>query len=305
MKATVIIPTLNAAAGISAQLEALKSQSMSDHEVLVIDSLSDDSTRKEAAAAGARVRTVPRREFSHGGTRNLAARSSCGEYLVFLTQDAFPVDDRLLENLLAPMEQNERIAVAYGRQIAYSNAWAIEKIFRGLHYPDFSSTRDRGDIGKLGVKTFFCSNACAAYRRGTFERLGMFRHDTIMNEDMEFVYRALMEGFSVRYAAHAMVWHSHRYSLLRQFRRYVDIGVFFEDNRHLAALSRNEAEGRKYLGQAAGLLLREGGIASLAHLILDCAARYAGYRVGSRHRSLPTGVLKRISLNRAYWRSGP
>lgn len=301
MKATIIIPTLNTQPYLPRLMNMLQSQSITDNEIIVIDSQSEDGTRQTASSLGARVKMVKRDEFNHGRTRNVASEGASGEYLVFLTQDALPVDASLLENLVRPLEEDETIAVAYGRQIPYDHARTIERFIRGFNYPEESRTRGREDIPELGVKTFFCSNACAIYRRDVFCRLGGFRDDTIMNEDMEFVYRAVMAGYKVHYAADARVFHSHDYTLAEQFRRYVDIGVFFANNQHIASCARNEEEGMKYLREAASFLIRNRKTSELPHLLLDSAARFLGYRIGVNYRALPVGTMRRISMNRGYW----
>ena len=301
MKISVIIPTLNARGCLPHLLARLRSQTLEDREFIVIDSQSGDSTQEIASSFGVKTMTVPRGEFNHGRTRNIAAGAASGEYLVFLTQDALPVDDELLARLASPLEEDGIRAVGYGRQIAYGNAPAIEKFIRGFNYPDRSFSRGRGDIPAMGVKTFFCSNACSIYRRDVFVRMGGFRGDTIMNEDMEFVYRAVMAGYKVHYAADAQVFHSHSYTLAEQFRRYVDIGVFFADNQAIASCSRTEEEGKKYLREAASFLLKSGRAHELAHLFLDSAARFLGYRVGAGYRALPVSLVRRLSMNKGYW----
>ena len=57
--------------------------------------------------------------------------------------------------------------------------------------------------GQPGIKTFFCSNVCAAYRREIYEELGGFVRHTIFNEDMIYAAKAVEAGYSVAYAADA------------------------------------------------------------------------------------------------------
>jgi rhamnosyltransferase len=303
MKLSVIIPTLNAGRYLPNLLERLFSQTVSDKEIIVIDSASDDETAEVARSFGVTVKPISRREFNHGRTRNVAADDASGEYLVFLTQDALPVNGHLLENLIAPLENDGQIAASYGRQIAYEHAYPIEKFIRGFNYPEESRTKEKRDIPVLGVKTFFCSNACAAYRRDVFRAFGGFRGDTIMNEDMEYFYRAVMAGYKVHYAADAQVWHSHNYTLFEQFRRYVDIGVFFSNNPDLAAYSRNETEGIRYILAAARHLIDNNEPWQLPHPLLDSLARFLGYRAGKNYRLLPVKYMEYISMNKAYWLS--
>ena len=303
MSISVIIPTLNAGQYLPGQLSILQSQNHKAEEIIIIDSESEDETVKLACEAGCRVIPIARKDFNHGKTRNIAAGQAKGDYLVFLTQDALPVDNNLLHNLVTPLDRDELIAMGYGRQIAYDHARSIEKFVRGFNYPSNSYMKQKSDIETLGVKTFFCSNACAVYNKQIFFDLGGFREDTIMNEDMEFVFRAVMGDYKAYYAADAAVWHSHDYTPMEQFRRYVDIGVFFANNPVLKSYSRNESEGIKYIKQAALYLMKNGEHLSLVHLFLDSLARFVGYRVGYRFRKIPVSVLVNISMNRNYWRN--
>ena len=303
VKISIIIPTLNAQRCLPDLLDSLSSQSIDNKEIIIIDSGSVDKTTKIALSYGAHVQSIEVGEFNHGRTRNIAAQKAKGKYLVFLTQDALPVNDRMLENLVTPLEKDNKIAVAYGRQIAYNDACTIEKIVRAFNYPESSITRDKYDIENLGVKTFFCSNACAIYRTGVFRQYKGFRDNTIMNEDMEFVYRVVMSGYRVQYAAGAVVWHSHDYTFFEQFKRYVDIGVFFAENRSLAACSDNESEGVKYIKHAMGRLYQDRQCAAFADLLIDSLARFLGYNVGVRYALLPARFMRYISMNRNYWAS--
>lgn len=78
---------------------------------------------------------------------------------------------------------------------------------------------------RLGIKTYFCSNVCAAYKRDIFEQLGGFVNHTIFNEDMIYAAGVIQAGYAIAYAADAKVIHSHNYSGWQQFTRNFDLGV--------------------------------------------------------------------------------
>ena len=116
MSVSVILPTLNAAGEIAALLATLMDQTQPPEEILVVDSGSTDDTAELARAHGARVMSVPRDQFDHGGTRDAALRQTAGEFVLFLTQDALPADERYIEHLLKAFA-DERVAAASGRQL--------------------------------------------------------------------------------------------------------------------------------------------------------------------------------------------
>ena len=124
MSVSVIVPTLNAAGEIAALLAALMGQTQPPDEILVVDSGSTDDTAELARSHGARVISVPRDRFDHGGTRDAALRQTTGEFVLFLTQDALPAYERYIEHLLKPFA-DERVAAASGRQLPPAGCKAL------------------------------------------------------------------------------------------------------------------------------------------------------------------------------------
>ena len=92
---SVIIPTLNAGTMIGPLLTRLEQQRRVPDEIIVVDSSSDDDTVAEVRRhPNVHLTVIDRKDFNHGGTRDRALRASSGEYVLFLTQDALPKDDR-------------------------------------------------------------------------------------------------------------------------------------------------------------------------------------------------------------------
>lgn len=75
----------------------------------------------------------------------------------------------------------------------------IERYTRSFNYPKESSVKTKADLDRLGIKTFFCSNVCAMYRRSIYEKLGGFVKHTIFNEDMIFAGKLIQEGYAIAY----------------------------------------------------------------------------------------------------------
>ena len=225
---SVIIPTLNAQKYIEKLIDKLKAQKLEQElEIIVIDSASDDKTAQIARDAGARVLEINRDEFDHGGTRNLGWRSAKGEIICFMTQDALPVDDLYLTNLIQGFEDNDVVMIS-GRQVPKSDANYVERLTRAFNYPAISNVRSQKDIESMGIKAYFFSDVCAAYRRSFLEETGGFDSPIISNEDMLLAAKALQAGYRVRYEAKAEVYHSHNFSLRYQYCRNFDVAVFME-----------------------------------------------------------------------------
>ena len=84
-KISIIIPTYNAQNYLKKLLDEIKIQSLSDYELIIIDSSSKDKTVEVAKKYTDNVIVIPQNEFDHGGTRAKAAQLAKGEILVFLT----------------------------------------------------------------------------------------------------------------------------------------------------------------------------------------------------------------------------
>ena len=253
--------------------------------------------------AGIQSRVVPvkKEEFDHGGTRDQAARMAKTDLLVFMTMDALPADDRLFA-VLEKAFDDPLTACAYARQLPDGSAGVIERYTRGFNYPDRSLKKGAADLKQLGIKTFFCSNVCAAYRHDLYDQLGGFEKRTIFNEDMIFAGKAVQAGYFVCYEADAKVLHSHNYSGREQLHRNFDLGVSQAMYPQVFALTSSESEGIRMIKDTAGYLIRSGRGYLLPKLVWQSGCKYLGYSLGRRYRKLPRFLIKRLTMNPAFWR---
>ena len=171
----VIIPAYRPGEGWKQMLRGLEGQTWPVHRLIVMN------TGKENWKAAYEKTTIPmevhhltREEFDHGKTRDQAARMSRADYLLFMTQDALPEDCHLIEKLVEAIEQDEKIGAAYARQLPRKDCRLMEQYTRQFNYPEKSRVKWLADLPELGIKTYFCSNVCAMYRRELYLQLGGF-----------------------------------------------------------------------------------------------------------------------------------
>lgn len=296
---SVIIPTCDAEPYIEKLCHSIVEQSVLC-ELIVIDSQSQDKTVEIAKKTGANIIAIKRNDFNHGTTRNLAAASASGDVLVFLTQDALPVDRFLIEKLTGPLVKDGH-AAAYGRHIARAGAIPTERFARLFNYPEAPVVKRKDLITELGIKTFFFSNVCSAVSRQVFDELGGFPKGVILNEDMYFGARLIEKGHSIAYVPEACVIHSHNYGFFTQFRRYFDIGVFFSQNRWLLEFASLQREGYRLVWAEFAYLLESRAIKWMPYAILEILAKQSGYNAGLHYRQIPHLLLRYLSYNRGYW----
>jgi rhamnosyltransferase len=230
---SIIIPTLNPGTKLGELLEILNSQTLHAEEILIIDSSSSDTTAELVQSHGCRLITINKCDFDHGTTRNLGVAQTDSEFAIFLTQDVVPADEHMIAELIKPMQADTSIALCYGRQLPRPTAQPLERFFREFNYPPQAILKTKNDMETLGLKTFFCSNCCSAIRRSIFNKLGGFKNNVIVNEDMLLAAEAIKAGYAIYYTPEAKVYHSHSYSLPQIYIRYFNIGRFFADNKWL------------------------------------------------------------------------
>lgn len=247
-----------------------------------------------------KVYHLSKREFDHGKTRHIAVKKSDAPVFIMMTQDAVPADEYLVENLTKALQGNA--AASYARQLPAPDSNMIEKFSRSFNYPEQAAVKSAEDIPRLGIKTFFCSNVCAAYRRDIYEELGGFVRHTIFNEDMIYAAGAIRAGYEIAYAADARVIHSHNYTNKQQFHRNFDLGVSQAEHPEVFKGVLSESEGKKLVLQTARYLRENGEALQIPHLFVQSGFKYAGYFLGKHYRSLPRRLVLACSDNKEYWR---
>lgn len=282
MKVSVVIPTIQAESYIGPLLDCLVSQTV-DPEIIVVDSSSHDSTAEIIRRYGNRVRffQIPQESFDHGKTRDWALRQSSGEVVCFLSQDALPSGSRYLEKLLEPLRE-PNIAAAYCRQVPRPNASFPEKCIREFNYPAQGKSWGERDISRYGLKAFFFSNVCSAYKRAAYDAVGGFDYPILISEDMMIAAKLLHNGHDLAYTADATVYHSHDLTIHEEYERNARIGFVMEQYRdRLSGVDAND-EGFAMLKHVSRELVRGGHVLSLFPFYAHVVAKYLGYKAGVR-----------------------
>lgn len=247
-----------------------------------------------------KVKEISSREFDHGGTRRMAVGMSHADIVVCMTQDAVPKDQHLIGNLVSVFE-DERIGCAYARQLPDEKCDVIERYTRDFNYPDKGCVKDSSSVETMGIKAYFCSNVCAAYRRRSYDEAGGFVKRAIFNEDMIMAGRLLKLGYSCAYAADAKVIHSHNYSCIQQFRRNFDLAVSQAEYPDVFGGIKSESEGMKLVRQTAAYLCRIGKPWLVVKLIIKSGFKYLGFLLGKNYKKIPQSLVLRCSSNPKYW----
>lgn len=305
MKIDVIIPVYKPGQELFELLDRLENQTFPIQNIILMNTEEKYfeqlvyGTKFVDKYRNVKVYHFSRREFDHGGTRHRGVEHSDAEVFIMMTQDAMPTDENLVQNLVAGL--TGEVAVAYARQLPGPDSSQLEQISRSFNYPETSCVKSAEDLETLGVKTFFCSNVCAAYRRQVYDELGGFIRHTIFNEDMIYAAGAVKAGYRIAYCSAARVIHSHNYTNRQQLKRNFDLGVSQADHPEVFAGIKSESEGKRLVKETWKQLRVKKQLHRFPGFLVQCCFKYTGYLLGKHYRRLPRRWVLAFTGNREYW----
>lgn len=302
----VIIPVYKPDKSFLKLIEALEKQTLSVHKIILMnteekyfDQLAYENRFLEKYR-NVEVSHLSKKEFDHGMTRRIGVSKSEAEIFIMMTQDALPADEKLVERLVASVSE-EGVATAYARQLPREDCSEAEKFMRQFNYPSESRVKTIADLGELGIKTFFCSNVCCAYKREIYEKLGGFVKHAIFNEDMIYAAKALKSGYKAAYVAEAEVVHSHNYTCKQQFKRNFDLGVSQAMHPEVFAEVSSEGEGIKSVKRTIAHLKEQGMGRKIPYVVIQSGCKYIGYLLGKNYQKLPKKMVLKCTSNVEFW----
>ena len=303
----VIIPTYKPDEKFKRLIEMLERQTIPVNKMIIINT---EEKYMDAFCVGNHflaehkklsIHHISQKEFDHGKSRNMGVKKSQADIFIFMTQDAIPQDEYLIEQLIKPLT-DKRVACAYARQLPDENSTMVEQLTRNFNYPDKSCIKAQEHLSKLGIKTYFCSNVCCAYNAQIFRELKGFINHTIFNEDMIYAAKAIQKGYRIAYVADAEVVHSHNYTGKQQFHRNFDLGVSQADHPEIFEGISSESEGIKMVKETIGRLKESGYGKEVPGYIVTSGCKFIGYRLGKAYKKLPMWLIRKCTMSPMYWK---
>lgn len=295
-----VVPTFNGAVDLDRLLKSLRTQDLK-LDLLVVDSGSTDGTAELARNNADHFVEISARDFNHGGTRQLMVEKFPDyDFYVFLTQDAYLESDNALRNIVS-MFKDVRIGAVCGRQLPHLNANLFAEHARNFNYPPTTIIKSIEDAKAYGIKAAFLSNSFAAYRREALIDVGGFPQHVILAEDMYVAAKMLASGWLIGYCAEARCRHSHNYSLIEEFRRYFDTGVFQARESWISAqLGGTSSEGKKFLLSELQFVGRR-NLFLIPAVVARTLAKLIGYKLGGHEKIMPISLKRKLSMHHRYW----
>jgi GT2 family glycosyltransferase len=209
---SVVIPNLNGEELLPMCLESLKTQTVRDHEVIVVDNGSADGSLRLLAEQYPHVRVLPlEKNYGFAAAVNRGIESATGEFICLLNND-IELDPHWMEALHEALLEHPEAGSCGPKMMRY---WERERInVLGIRVDLNGDVRIIGagetDRGQYDVQRYvFGVNAGASmYRRKMFENVGLFDETFFASyEDVDLAFRAQLAGYRALYEPRAVTYH--------------------------------------------------------------------------------------------------
>ena len=209
---TVAIPTYNGRQLLEVVLPSLRSQTLSDFHVIVVDDASTDDTRTWMGEHWPEVELVVH-ERNSGVTAalNTCLRSAHSEYVCLLNND-IELDPHCLAEMMMALESHSETGVVCAKLIDYHNREFLDGTgdiynWGGVANRRGQGKRDQGQYDEPCAIFGACAGA-AIYRSTALQVVGEFDERFFaLYEDVDWSFRAQLAGWDCRYVPSAIAYH--------------------------------------------------------------------------------------------------
>lgn len=211
IKTTVVIPNYQGINYIEDCLNSVYKSSI-PLEVIVVDNASTDGSLELVRERFPQTTIISLEENKgFSAAVNAGIRAAGTEYVLLLNNDTV-VDVRALEYLEKELERYPEAFSVSAKLISLKEPEKLDGAGDFYCALGWAFARGRGKSSDLWTKAdrvFSSCAACALYRKGFFEQIGLFdeKHFAYL-EDVDIGYRANIYGHPNRYVPNAVVYHA-------------------------------------------------------------------------------------------------
>lgn len=222
---SVIIVNYNGAEFIEECIESVVAQSYTNWEIIILDNYSSDNS-VELIQKYSFVELIKASE-NHGFAKgnNLAIKSSKGEYIALLNNDA-NADPAWLENMARVLDENPKLGSAGCKILSYYNQELLDSAGLLVNSSGMSRGRGRNERSEKynEFEEILIPSGCAAiYRKKALDDVGLFDEDFFCYcEDTDLGFRLQIAGWKCMYVNESVVYHRYsasagKYSLFKTY----------------------------------------------------------------------------------------
>lgn len=149
---------------------------------------------------------VQKKFFHHTKTRNKYLNFLTSEYVIFMTQDVFFLDNDCISKMYNFITKNDLAALSI-RQASIRKHDAYDRVKRLTKYPN------KNFIFQSFSSLINLSNTFAMYNVSVFQKLKGFPRTHHWAEDVQYAELAINKGYKIGYLGKTSIKHSHDHSM--------------------------------------------------------------------------------------------
>lgn len=139
--------------------------------------------------------------FPAGKARNRGAERAGGEILVFMDDDIRLGNEKILDNLIKPLTEDDRIGICGSSQLIPRDSKPFQRrCAREISHSQHPVVEHSQEVGMVG-------SACCGIRKELFFEMGEFDEYLMRGEDQEFCYRLKKKGFKIILVSGTWIYH--------------------------------------------------------------------------------------------------
>lgn len=177
-KVSVIIPSLKGGNNLPQLLKQIEGQTFKDIETIVIKGVSPN-----------------------GKARNEGVKRARGKYLVFMDDDVSLGHERVIENLIPPLEGEDSIGMTGASVLLPENSNWLQRAFTNMRSGEFPVVKDIVDSDSA-------QHSCCALPKEVYTGVGWESDDLITGTDNDLRQRLHRSGYRVVVVPDTWVYHS-------------------------------------------------------------------------------------------------
>ncbi len=210
--ASIVIPNWNGAHHLPVCLDALRAQTYSPLEVILVDNGSTDGSQELVIGRYPEVQLLAlERNLGLTGGNNAGFRAAQGQVLISLNNDT-EAHPRFVEALVTAFIEHPEAGMVASKMLLFDHRDQIHSAgdgygLDGIPFNRGVWQRDEGQFNEPGWIFGGCGGA-VAYRRAMLDDVGLFDESLFMYcEDVDLNWRAQLAGWRCWYSPEAIVYH--------------------------------------------------------------------------------------------------
>jgi glycosyltransferase involved in cell wall biosynthesis len=223
MKVSVIVPTYNGAHKLPGILNALRNQSCTPDEILVVVDGSKDNTEtvlQEFQGKISFLKIIYQENRGRAKVRNNGAKEAIGDLLIFFDDDMRPLSDVVEKHIL--FHQKYHHSILAGRATLDPAQCKNDFSKYRVEIEKKWIKEFRSKCTKVSFENYAFTSQNLSCTKNSFLLLGGFDERLNDSEDFDFSIRALEQNISVYYDYNILAWHDDYIHIDKYIQRQIE-----------------------------------------------------------------------------------